>query len=187
MFLMMRTLRDMNLSKLVAEDVPLFLSLIADLFPGITAEKATFPTIEQTMANLCKEMNLQYENAKEWAGKCVQLLETYYVRHGIGIVGPTGSGKTCMQEVLSRALSIVDVKHVLLRMNPKAITASQVLLVYNFPVIWSALMFPLAAMADVWQHGRHNRRLDRWRICRSVEKGYKGQKSEHLDCAGWPS
>ena len=126
MFLMMRTLRDMNLSKLVAEDVPLFLSLIADLFPGITAEKATFPAIEQAMSNLCKEMNLQYENAKEWAGKCVQLLETYYVRHGIGIVGPTGSGKTCMQDVLSRALSIVDIKHVLLRMNPKAITASQV-------------------------------------------------------------
>ena len=125
MFLMMRTLRDMNLSKLVAEDVPLFLSLIADLFPGISAEKATFPAIEQAMSNLCKEMNLQYENAKEWAGKCVQLLETYYVRHGIGIVGPTGSGKTCMQDVLSRALSVVDVKHVLLRMNPKAITAPQ--------------------------------------------------------------
>ena len=48
-------------------------------------------------------------------------------KSNILLIGPTGSGKTCMQDVLSRALSIVDVKHVLLRMNPKAITAPQVI------------------------------------------------------------
>jgi hypothetical protein len=32
--LMMRTLRDMNLSKLVADDVELFISLLHDIFPN---------------------------------------------------------------------------------------------------------------------------------------------------------
>ena len=44
-FLMMRTLRDMNMSKFVAEDVPLFLSLIEDLFPGTKAERASFKDV----------------------------------------------------------------------------------------------------------------------------------------------
>ena len=49
MFLMMRTLRDMNMSKFVAEDVPLFISLIEDLFPAQKAERAAFPDISAAL------------------------------------------------------------------------------------------------------------------------------------------
>ncbi len=46
---MMRCLRDMNMSKFVAEDVPLFLSLIDDLFPALKADRASFPEISTAL------------------------------------------------------------------------------------------------------------------------------------------
>jgi dynein heavy chain len=48
-FLMMRTLRDMNMSKFVAEDVPLFISLIDDLFPAQKPERTQFPEISAAL------------------------------------------------------------------------------------------------------------------------------------------
>jgi|TARA_B110000971_G_scaffold129049_1_gene132108 dynein heavy chain len=122
-YLAMRTLRDMNMSKFVAEDVPLFLSLIDDIFPGTRADKATFPDVETAMAKVAQAKGLQLHPT--WLAKCVQLYETYQVRHGIMIVGPTGSGKTAICETLAGALSETGVKHVIWKMNPKAITAPQ--------------------------------------------------------------
>ena len=121
--LVMRTLRDMNLSKFVAEDVPLFLSLIGDLFPGLKADKAAFPDVEAALKKQIAERGLQ--DHPSWFAKCVQLYETYQVRHGIMLVGPTGGGKTTIYECLAAALSEVGPKHVVWKMNPKAITAPQ--------------------------------------------------------------
>ena len=49
-YLVYQTLRDMNLSKLVAQDVPLFLSILADLFPAMSAPpKAEYPDMEAAL------------------------------------------------------------------------------------------------------------------------------------------
>lgn len=123
-FLMMRTLRDMNMSKFVSEDVPLFESLISDLFPTVTnPERASFDDVERAVKEVATENGLQLHG--KWLKKCTQLYETYLVRHGIMLVGPTGGGKTAIAETLAGALSRVDRKHVIRKMNPKAITAHE--------------------------------------------------------------
>ena len=60
-----------------------------------------------------------------WVNKCIQLYETYLVRHGIMLVGPAGGGKSAIEECVAGALSVTGTKHQIWRMNPKAITAPQ--------------------------------------------------------------
>ncbi len=133
-YLLMRTLRDMNMSKYVAEDVPLFMSLIDDLFPGgwrfsvgglgsgtwrgffawsgllfwtvgtqqqptarhlathdkpftpgLKAERAAFPEVSRALEKVALERGYQLHG--NWLNKCIQLYETYLVRHGIMLVG----------------------------------------------------------------------------------------------------
>ncbi|MEW5318622.1 MAG: hypothetical protein WDW38_009830 [Sanguina aurantia] len=122
-FLMMRCLRDMNMSKFVAEDVPLFLSLIDDLFPGLKADRAQFPEVSRALEKVALEKGLQLH--QNWLNKCIQLYETYLVRHGIMLVGPSGGGKSAIEECLAGALTEMGAKHTIWRMNPKAITAPQ--------------------------------------------------------------
>jgi dynein heavy chain len=123
--LLYRTLRDMNLSKMVAQDVPLFLSLLKDLFPGIPPPpKAEAKELEEQLERFVNENELvQHE---DWKLKVVQFHDTLLVRHGIMLVGPTGGGKSTIMRVLTQAREVTDsvqIKHS--RLNPKAIRAAE--------------------------------------------------------------
>lgn len=61
----------MNLSKLVDEDEPLFLSLIEDMFPGIKLTSQTYKDLQKAIANATLALGII--NHQEWNLKTVQV------------------------------------------------------------------------------------------------------------------
>jgi dynein heavy chain len=159
--LFMRTVRDMNLSKLVADDVPLFLALLKDLFPKVSdPPKKVYADIEGGTKDLCKKGFLVEWDS--WMLKVIQLYETSLVRHGFMLVGPTLCGKTEIATVLTECMSNNGNPHRSIKMNPKAITDSQM---YGFKDPVSEEWTP-GVFASIWQQ-KNNRALKytSWIIC----------------------
>jgi dynein heavy chain len=123
--LVYQTVRDMNLSKLVAQDVPLFLSLLADLFPGMPPPpKGNYPKEQAVLKSIVEKYGHVYH--EDWVTKVIQLYETTRVRHGIMLVGPSGGGKSCIFKCLKETLQEYhNIVFKDIRFNPKAIRAEE--------------------------------------------------------------
>lgn len=136
--IMCRTLRDMNLSKFIAQDIPLFLQLLKDIFPRVTNIKTmVYKDVETEIRKLLKGYNL--DDRPDWFLKIIQLHETSRVRHGFMLVGAAGSGKSTIMKILTEARSKVpkdavtgqQTNYRTMKMNPKAITAEEMYGVVN--------------------------------------------------------
>lgn len=117
----------MNVPKFVSEDVPLFDAIINDLFPGIEQPKKDLGALQKAINHNLLDRGLQAH--PYIIAKTIQLYETMDTRHGVMVVGNTGSGKTTSWRTLQSSLTKLSKDKVegfyLVRdyvINPKAIT-----------------------------------------------------------------
>ena len=59
---LLRSLRDSNLPKLVYDDVPLFTGLIADLFPGLDCPRVAYPALKGAVEEELEKQGLRHDD-----------------------------------------------------------------------------------------------------------------------------
>ncbi|KAI5616269.1 dynein heavy chain 10, axonemal [Silurus asotus] len=117
---LMRALRDMNLPKFVFEDVPLFLGLISDLFPGLDCPRVRYPDFNDAVESILEEN--KYVLLPNQVDKVIQMYETMMTRHTTMVVGPTGGGKSVVINTLCHAQTRLGLITKLYTLNPKAMS-----------------------------------------------------------------
>ncbi|KAG9487630.1 hypothetical protein GDO78_007443, partial [Eleutherodactylus coqui] len=117
---LMRALRDMNLPKFIFEDVPLFLGLISDLFPGLDCPRVRYPNFNDAVEEALTDNN--YVLLPVQVDKVVQMYETMLTRHTTMVVGPTGGGKSVVINTLCLAQTKLALTTKLYTLNPKAMS-----------------------------------------------------------------
>ncbi|KAF8807657.1 dynein heavy chain protein 1 [Phlegmacium glaucopus] len=105
--------------KLVADDVPLLTSLLADVFPGVDYLPVDLEALREQIIKVCTERRLI--DGERWVAKILQLYQIQKIQHGLMMVGPSGTGKTNAWQVLLSALERLDgIEGVSYVIDPKA-------------------------------------------------------------------
>ena len=129
---LIRALRDSNLPKFLYDDVPLFMGLIQDLFPGVSIPNVDYGTLQKAVERQLALAGMQ--PVPTYVSKIIQLFETMLVRHGVMIVGLTLTGKTTCAETLAAGLTQLkrdgdeSPKYEVVKMhklNPKSVTMGE--------------------------------------------------------------
>jgi hypothetical protein len=100
--IMYRTMIDLIKPKLVFLDLPLFMALLSDLFPGVELPASDGGELRKALEADLLENNLQI--VPEFLVKIIQIFDCKVARHGNMIVGKTGSGKSVAWQTLTRAM-----------------------------------------------------------------------------------
>uniref|UniRef100_A0A8C0IKH9 Dynein axonemal heavy chain 11 n=1 Tax=Chelonoidis abingdonii TaxID=106734 RepID=A0A8C0IKH9_CHEAB len=151
---LMRTLRDFNLPKIVTDDIPIFMGLISDLFPALEVPRRRDLQFEQMVKQSTLELHLQPEES--FILKVVQLKELLAVRHSVFVVGNAGTGKSKVLRTLNRTYVNMKQKLVWNDLNPKAVTTDELFgFIHHATREWKDGLFSslLREQANITQDG----------------------------------
>jgi dynein heavy chain len=132
--LLIRAMRDSNVPKFLEHDLPLFGGILSDLFPGLDVPFVDYGLLQTAIEDALEAQGLQ--KVPSFISKVIQVHETQLVRHGMMVVGETGSGKSTNMKILAEALTKLHSDGVVDRddfyktvdrliLNPKSITAGE--------------------------------------------------------------
>ncbi|XP_054565087.1 dynein axonemal heavy chain 9 [Eptesicus fuscus] len=126
---LMRSLRDFNIPKIVTDDMPVFMGLIGDLFPTLDVPRRRDLNFEALVRKAVVDLKLQAED--NFVLKVVQLEELLAVRHSVFVVGSAGAGKSQVLRSLHKTYQIMKRRPIWTDLNPKAVTNDELFGIIN--------------------------------------------------------
>ena len=119
--ILLRSLCDTVVPKLVAEDIPLLSNLLLGVFPGADIPKIKDEKLLEAIKIECNRRFLLPE--EKFVEKVMQLNAILKLQHGVMVVGPSGCGKSAAWKTLLDAQSRVEgIKGDSYIIDPKSIT-----------------------------------------------------------------
>lgn len=129
---LIRALRDSNVPKFLADDLPLFAAIVQDLFPGVEIPSNDYGELLVALEEEILKAGLQ--KVPKFIGKVIQMFDIFNIRFGATLVGPAGTGKSSCYRILAALMTNLrekgspnqDFQRVRFRiLNPKCITMGE--------------------------------------------------------------
>ena len=122
--ILLRSVCETVVPKLIAEDVPLLSNLLSGVFPGSDIPPIREEKLREAIMKVCTKRNLL--PTPTFLEKVLQLNQILKLHHGMMMVGPSGCGKSAAWRVLIEAMYRVDkIKGEHYIIDPKAINKDE--------------------------------------------------------------
>lgn len=121
---LLKSVCDTVVPKLVSEDIPLLSSLLSGVFPGSDIIQMQDQKLRDMLELMCAKYNVVPNT--HFIEKVMQLDQIIRLHHGVMMVGPSGSGKSVAWKILLECLTKIDgIKGEGYIVDPKAVTKDE--------------------------------------------------------------